>query len=119
MAKAAHLAGGDQETRVPAQEVAHPDQGADLAARDQLDGPVGTNLEPPAIEEQAVDPKPTTGEVIVEDDEGPAISEVPVVEGTQTGSSAVMEVVQTDAAAEPMGEGAAGQGEHPEEGTKN
>ena len=62
-----------------------------------------------------VDPESVTGVVIVEEDEGPARSEVPVVEGAQTGSSAVEEVVQTDAAAEPFGEGAIGQGEHPEE----
>ena len=51
----------------------------------------------------------------MKEDEGPARSEVPVVEGIQTGSSVVEEVVQTDAAAEPLGEGAAGQGEYPEE----
>ena len=62
-----------------------------------------------------VDPGSATGVVIVEEDEGPARSEVPVVEGAQTGSSAVEEVVQTDAVAKPLGEGAVGQGEHPEE----
>ena len=51
MAKADQLAGGDQETEAPAQEVAHPDQEVDVAAEDQLDGTEGTNLDPPAIEE--------------------------------------------------------------------
>ena len=76
---------------------------------------MGTNLEPPAIEEQVVDPKPTTGVTMMEVDEGAARSAVPRVEGAPTGSSAVEEPVQTDAAAEPLGEGAVGQGEHQEE----
>ena len=68
----------------------------------------------------------------MEEDEGSARSEVPVIKGTQTESSAVeegdvvqnknpdmlqvseVEAVQTDAA-ERLGERAAGQGEHPEE----
>ena len=79
MAKAAQLAGGDQETEVPAQEVAHPDQEVDVAAEDQLDGTEGANLDPPAIEEQVVDPKPTTGVIMVEVDEGAARSAVPRV----------------------------------------
>ena len=115
MAKAAQLAGGDQETEAPPQEVAHPGQGADKAAEVQLDGTEGVALDPPTFEEQVVDPESATGVVIVEEDEGPARSEVPVVEGAQTGSSTVEEVVLTDAAAEPLGEGAVGQGEHPEE----
>ena len=72
---------------------------------------MGTNLEPPAIEERAVDPKPAMMEV----DEGAARSAVPRVEGAPTGSSAVEEAVQTDAAAELLGEEAVGQGEHQEE----
>jgi hypothetical protein len=119
MTRAAQLAGGDQEAEAPPQEKAHPGQEAVVAAGVQQDGTEGTDLDPPAIEEQVVDPESATGEVIVEDDEGPARSEVPVVEGTQTGSSAVIEVVHNDAAADPMGEGAAGQGEHPEEETEN
>ena len=63
-----------------------------------------------------MDPGSASGAVLVEEDEGPARSEVPVVEGIQTGSSVAEEVVQTDAAAEPMGEGAVDQGEHPDGG---
>ena len=62
-----------------------------------------------------MDPESATGVVIVEEDEGPARSEVPVVEGVQIESSAVEEVVQTDEAVKPLGDGVAGQGEHPEE----
>ena len=76
---------------------------------------MGADLDPPAIEEQRVDPESASGAVLVKEDEGPARSEVPVVEGIQTGSSVVEEVVQTDSAAEPLGEGADGQGEYPEE----
>jgi hypothetical protein len=47
MAKAAQLAGGDQETEAPPQEVAHPGQGADVAAEVQLDGTEGADLDPP------------------------------------------------------------------------
>ena len=115
MAKAAQLAGGDQETEAPKQEVAHPDQEVDVAAEDQLDGTEGTNLDPPASEEQVVDPKSATGVIIVEEDEGAARSVVPRVEGAPIGSSAVEEAVQTDVAAEPLGEGAVGQRESQEE----
>ena len=115
MTRAAQLAGGDQEAEAPPQEMAHLGQEADVAAEVRHDGTEGTDLDPPAIEEQVVDPESATGAVIVEEDEGPARSEVPVVEGTQIESYTVMEVVQTDAAAEPLGDGAAGQGEHPEE----
>ena len=66
-----------------------------------------------------VDPKSATGVTIVEEDEGAARSAVPRVEGAPTGSSAVEEVVQTNAAAEPLGEGAVGQGEHQEEDKVN
>ena len=86
-----------------------------MAAGVQHDGTEVNDLDPPAIEEQVVDLESTTGAVIVEEDEGPARSEVPVVEGIQTGSSVVEEVVQTDAAVESMGEVAVGQGEHQEE----
>ena len=86
-----------------------------MAAEVQLDGTEGAVLDPPTIEEQVVDPESATGVVIVEEDEGPARSEVPMVEGTQIKSSAVEELVQTDATAEPLGDGAAGQGEHLEE----
>ena len=86
-----------------------------MAAEVQFDGTEGADLDPPAIEEQVVDPESATGMIIVEEDEGPARSEVPQVEGTPTGSSTVEEVVQTDAAAEPLGEGAAGQGGRQEE----
>ena len=112
MAKAAQLAGGDQEAEAPPQEVAHLGHEADVAAEVQLDGTEGADLDPPAIEEQVVDPESATG-VIIAEDEGSAGSEVPVVEGTRVGSSAV-EVVPT-AAVEPLGGGAAGEGEPPEE----
>ena len=115
MTRAAQLAGGDQETEVPPHEVAHPGHQADVAAEVQNDGFVGADLDPAAIEEQRVDPESATGAVIVEEDEGPARSEVPLVEGTQIGSSTAEEVVPIEAAAEPLGEGAAGVGELPEE----
>ena len=114
MTRAAQLAGGDLGAEAPPQEMVHLGQEADVAVEVRHDGVVGADLDPPAIEEQRVEPESATGAVIVEEDEGPARSEVPVVEGTQIESSAVMEVVQTDAAAEPLGDGAAGQGEHPE-----
>ena len=95
--------------------MAHPGQRADTAAEVQLDGTEGAVLDPPTIEEQVVDPESATGVVIVEEDEGPARSEVPQVERTLTESSAVEEAVQTDATAEPLGEGAAGQGGRQEE----
>ena len=115
MAKAAQLAGGDQEAEAPPQEVAHSGHQADVAAEVQNDGFVGADLDPAAIEEQRVDPESATGAVIVGEDEGPARSEVPLVEGTQIGSSTAEEVVPIEAAAEPLGEGAAGVGELPEE----
>ena len=115
MAKAAQLAGGDQEAEAPPQEVAHSGHQADVAAEVQNEGFVGADLDPAAIEEQRVDPESATGAVIVEEDEGPARSEVPLVEGTQIGSSTAEEVVPIEAAAEPLGEGAAGVGELPEE----
>ena len=115
MKKAAQLVGGDQEAEAPPHEVAHPGQGADAVAEVQLDGTEGATLDPPTIEEQVADPESATGVIIVEEDDGPARSGVPVVEGIQSGSSAVEGAVQTDAAAEPLGEGGAGQGEHPEE----
>jgi hypothetical protein len=86
-----------------------------VAAGVQQDGTEGTDLDHSTIEEQVVDPESATGEVIVEEGEGPARCEVPVVEGIQTGSSAVEEAVQAEAAAEPLGEGVVGHGEHPEE----
>ena len=115
MTRAAQLAGGDQETEVPPHEVAHPGQEAVVAAGVQHDGTEGTDLDPPTIEEQVVDPEFATGAVIVEEEEGLARSGVPQVERAPTGSSGVEEAVQTDAIAEPLGEGAVGQGEHPEE----
>ena len=115
MAKAAQLAGGDQEAETLPQEVAHLGHKADVAAEVQHDGVVGADLDPPAIEEQRVDPVPASGAILVEEDEGLARSGVPQVEGAPIGSSGVEEAVQTDAVAEPLGEGAVGQGEHPEE----
>ena len=115
MTKAAQLTGGDQETEAPPHEVAHPGQGAKAAAEVQLNGTEDAALDPPTIEEQMVDPESATRVITVEEDKGLARSGVPQVEGTPTGSSTVEEVVQTDAAAEPLGERATGQGEHPEE----
>ena len=54
---------------------------------------MGTNLEPPATEEQVVDPKPTTGVTMMEVDGGAARSAVPRVEGGPIGTSAVEEPV--------------------------
>jgi hypothetical protein len=53
MAKAARLAGGDQEAEAPPQEMAHPGQEAVVAAGVQQDGAEGADLDPPAIEEQS------------------------------------------------------------------
>ena len=101
MARAAQLEGGDQETEVPPQEVVHPGQGAGTAVEVRLGGTEGAIPNLPSIEEQVVDPESATGVVIAED-EGSAGFKVPVVEGTQIGSSAAEEVVST-AAAEPLG----------------
>ena len=115
MKKAAQLAGGDQETEASPHEVARPGQGIDAAAEIQLNGTEGVVPDPPTIEEQVVDPESATRVITVEEDEGLARSGVPQVEGTPTRSSTVEEAIQTEAATEPFGEGASGQGGHPEE----
>jgi hypothetical protein len=114
MAKAARLAGGNQEAEAPPQEMALPGQETVVAAGVQQDGAEGADLDPPVIEKPVVDPESASGVVFVEGGDGPARSGVPMVEGIQSGSSA-MEAVHNDAATEPLGEGAVGQGEHPEE----
>ena len=133
MVKAAQLADGDQEAEVPPQDAAHPGQGVGITVGVQLDGSEGVVQNPPIQEEQTVDPKLTSGVVLVEDKEDLAGSGVPIAGGAQNESTATqgdaatqeddparlqipaVEGTQSDVEADGSRVEAAGQGEHPEE----
>ena len=122
MAKAAQLAGGDQEAEATTQDADQTNQEAE-----------GVIQDPRIQEEQVVDPAPSSSAIQVEDEVYLARSEVPTARGTQIESTAeeegdivqekdpamlqVLEIegAQTDTVAEGLGGEAAGQGEHPEE----
>ena len=82
MAKATQLADVDQEVEVPSQDAAYLDQEAGTTMGVQLDGTEGAVQDPPTQEEQMVDPVLSSEVVLVEKEDDPAESGVPIVEGT-------------------------------------
>ena len=109
MAKAAQLSVGDPDQEVAPEKAAHPDplrsQGSNLPTDIQADVTEKAVQDPPTSQEKwTQDSVPSSEVVLMEEENAPAGSEVPEVEGIQ--ASIVAEVVGADAT---------GQEEHIEE----